>query len=128
MSPDLELKLVSDFPSLFRDYNGKPSETCMCYGMSFSDGWHDIFRELCVKLMELVNKLPEDERKDIYFLQVKEKFGAMRVYISCATPEIDALIDEYETKSCTVCEQCGKPGKIVGNGWSYAACPEHTRS
>lgn len=54
--------------------------------------------------------------------QVKEKFGTLRFYMTAQTPEMDAIIDEADRKSATTCEECGKPGKVIGGGWLYCRC------
>ena len=64
---------------------------------------------------------------DKHLSQIKEKFGALRVYVSDSNPEIQKIIRKYEELSVTICEHCGKPGKIVNdNYWMKTSCPEHT--
>lgn len=50
MTEELELKLVQEFPTLFRDYHGSPSETCMSWGCSCGDGWFTILWAMCSSL------------------------------------------------------------------------------
>lgn len=54
--------------------------------------------------------------------QVKEKFGTLRFYMTAETKEMRPIIEEAERKSAVTCEQCGKKGKLRGNGWLYTAC------
>ena len=57
---------------------------------------------------------------DYVVLQVKEKFGALRYYCQPSgddpAPEVcdalDAITDEAERRSATICERCGQPGRL----------------
>lgn len=63
----------------------------------------------------------------IQFTQIKEKFGTLRMYTTCCDNYIDGVIAMTESMSGITCEECGKPGKLRGGGWSYTACVEHTK-
>lgn len=102
------------------------------YGDNFyfecGDGWFDILLAATIKLDRLIRMYPKSIRQDIAALQVKEKYGALRFYISYYTEEIDEVIDAVEKQSAKICEVCGKEGSIKGALWLYAACEEHTRN
>lgn len=57
-------------------------------------------------------------------LQVKEKFGTLRYYCRASgddpEPELldamDAITDDAERASATICERCGQPGILHQNG------------
>jgi len=57
-------------------------------------------------------------------LQVKEKFGGLRFYISYGTKEIQDRIYKAEEESFKTCENCGKPGKLTGTYWIKTLCKE----
>lgn len=97
MSPELEKQLIEKYPVLFRDRYKSPQETCMCWGVEFSDGWYKIFDDLCAYLtrlskheilLRLKDEFKTDENKGyiyikqptVTFTQVKEKYGTIRVY------------------------------------------------
>ena len=97
MSPELQNKLIEKYPTLFKDRNKPPTQSLMCFGCEFQDGWYKIFDDLCQYLThlseheKLVELKPEFKTKenygymyikspDISFTQVKEKYGTMRVY------------------------------------------------
>lgn len=127
MKEELEAQLVKQFPLCFGDYGKDMRETCMYWGCSFSDGWFNLMKETCEKLEPLIKKYIEehpDEEKDWYprFSQLKEKYGMLSIYWASATDEMYAITDAAEEKSCEICEQCGVPGKIRGQGWLYCAC------
>lgn len=127
MNKELDDKLVQAFPNLYADRNAPMNMTAMCWGFEFGDGWKDIIWGLSEKLEAMILALPEEERKHYKASQCKEKFGSMRVYMTASTDEMEEAIDEAEMKSEKTCEICGKLGKIVGQGWYYAACREHCK-
>ena len=111
-------RLLKDFPKLYRQYNLPMTETCMCWGFDCEDGWFDLIYDLSQKL-EIVN--PECEAS-----QVKEKFGGLRFYTDSCNEEGHKLIREYQAKSYTICEVCGKPGKLREDiGWIRTLCEKH---
>lgn len=61
------------------------------------------------------------------FIQIKEKFGVLRVYLDHADERIVALTDTAETLSKTTCEECGAPGQLRSGGWLKTLCDEHAR-
>ena len=61
--------------------------------------------------------------KQIEFSQVKEKLGALRIYTHNSNDEFEGMIDFAEWLSRTVCEDCGKPGKLRSKGgWLRTTC------
>lgn len=130
MSPELDAALCRDFPLLYRDRNGDPKQTLMCFGFP-GDGWEPLIRELSAKLEALIAALPDDEERPRAF-QVKEKFGTLRFYMETSTSEIQDAIREAEDKSAFICEVCGKPGETRGVPlppakfrWIQTLCDEH---
>lgn len=67
-------------------------------------GWHSLLDELHA---ELVKVAPEYRTE-----QVKEKFAALRVYLSPWTDEAEEIVFRFEARSKTICEQCGEPGEV----------------
>jgi len=55
-------------------------------------------------------------------VQVKEKFGGLRFYMTCGSSEIFNLVEEAETLSYKTCEECGGPGEERGGGWIRTLC------
>jgi len=79
----------------------------------------------------LVNRVfdkMETIKGSIKILQVKEKWGGLRIYTDYSNNELDKVINDVEKKSLTICEVCGEPGKIRGKSWYYTACDNHTRT
>ena len=78
----------------------------MAFGFEIGKGWMPLLIELIDKIQMLVNNNPE--YADVEILQVKEKYGSLRVYLNYYYKEIEELIKEYEEKSCYICEECGR--------------------
>lgn len=119
MKKENEQKLFKRFPTIFpkgRDVN--PRRSLMNYGISVSDGWYDLIWKLCEDI--------EKKSKKVYAVQVKEKFGQLRFYLEGeVTRGILNLEIEAEQKSYSICEQCGKEGKLrMDLCWKRTLCDE----
>lgn len=128
-------RVVEACPSIFRTIedeveamqNGSLFHPIAFY-FECGDGWADLLVELCQKIRLRLNELPENVAKDIVAIQVKEKYGTLRFYLSSYDQVIESFIQDATHKSRLVCEQCGNPGQLRGNAWYYVACEEHTRA
>lgn len=95
-------------------------------GMSFELGWKGLVSHLCERIQDIVDSMPDDDRKKFRVDQIKQKFGTLRFYMSLYDDEIEAAIKEAETLSKSVCETCGDEGKIVTiGGFITPRCPRH---
>jgi hypothetical protein len=124
MTKELKDKLYVNYQGLFSRKDLPMSQTCMCWGIEVGDGWYNLIDELCSKLVALHPNIRAD--------QVKEKYGTLRFYISSEGKVPATLMDkaydledEYETKSSTICEECGNVGLLRGNGWLRTLCDAH---
>lgn len=66
-------------------------------------GWHPLVLEMCEKLAPHIDE-------NFRIMQIKEKFGALRVTAVGATSEACEIIEDYEQRSTHICEFCGAPG------------------
>lgn len=58
-------------------------------------------------------------------MQVKEKFGELRMYAGgCSGITLD-LLEDLCRESIKICEECGAPGKLRSGGWIRTLCDEH---
>lgn len=89
------------------------------WSMSAPPGWAMIVRELMADLGAL--------DPDIRVLQVKEKFGELRCYVSSSkSEEAEKLIDAATLVSQVTCQRCGQPGVLRHKGDLFATlCDEH---
>ena len=116
MNAELDKKLCEEFPSIFKNRNGKITETCMAWGFDCGDGWYPLLRALCLNIQHTKQEVTAD--------QVKEKYGGLRFYYSGGDRYIDGLVSMAETMSEYTCESCGdtSTAKIRGTHWLCCSC------
>lgn len=108
-TPDWIRDTKTRFPRLFRE----PDR----YDFTCGEGWKGIVTDLLEKL----DALPLPPLK---ILQIKQKFGELRVYVDGGSEETSQLIREAEAACQNVCEGCGVPGaKTNEGGWIRTLCP-----
>lgn len=106
----LKERLKENWPSVI-------AEDVHC-DLSCGAGWHPLIWALAQKIHSYNTK--HSPANPTVFLQIKEKFGGLRVYINGTTgaseeqlkdsDAIFAAIEFCENGSYAVCENCGKPG------------------
>lgn len=87
-------------------------------GLGIPRGWRSIVEDFMDTLIGT----------DYKVIQIKEKFGGLRIYINSPTKAeyvTDAYAKAVELASQT-CAICGKPGKLYAKGWMNVYCEEHT--
>lgn len=57
-----------------------------------------------------------------YAVQIKEKFGGLRIYMAGNIEGMFDIIDKAERKSYKICEFCGAPGKTRDGSWIFTLC------
>ena len=114
--------LLETYPKLYRQHGLPMTQTCMCWGFECSDGWFDIINELSEKLEQLNNTTYLEH--PVEAVQVKQKYGTLRFYLSGYNDEVHQLVNEAERKSAVTCEECGKPGVCRNDGWITTTCDE----
>jgi hypothetical protein len=83
---------------------------------SVGKGWGSLINEVFDFIEQ--NKISQK------VIQVKEKFGGLRIYTDY-NEELDKKIIEVCKRSFTICEECGSPGQLRGGSWYRTLCPEH---
>jgi len=118
MKDENELKLLKAFPKLYA-FATEFTEPIipMYFGFECGDGWFKLIWDLSKKLTAL--------SEDIQALQVKEKFGSLRFYVTGGSNKAYEAIERAERKSWKICEVCGAPGKLIDDGWMKTRCKEH---
>jgi hypothetical protein len=165
MRKELELKLVENYPDFFRGRDEPLTQNLMVFGCECGDGWYDLVDTFCKlaknklnrpRYITLKGELQSDNVKcepyiapDLKFVQIKEKFGTIRLYFDLTQPDgenkdrlveadIDKRFDEIWTTihayenytdylSGRTCEKCGKAGKMYTGGWYVTLCTEHAK-
>jgi len=116
MTPESDAKLRAAYPLVFQ-YPLMNDEPIRC-----GEGWFHLLWLLCGGLQETIEEVGfaaldhSDPQAVADFsqwraVQVKEKFGALRLYLHRETSEMTTLLDLAERLSQHVCDVCGKPGK-----------------
>ena len=124
MSPELDKQLCDKYPALFRDRHELPEYSAMSFGFECGDGWYNLIDDLCHCIQSVV-----DSRKiePVVVDHVKEKFGALRFYVSGGDDVIEGMIWMAEYMSTRICETCGEKGQLRYGGWITTACEDHAK-
>jgi hypothetical protein len=117
--------LYRSFPNLFRS---KPVVSVML-------GWHGLIADCAQEMQSVINKsmddLPDEEAEHPRIVDIKEKYGSMRISLSGYLTDdhrTEALYDilaKYEERSMRTCEVCGRPGSLTRKGWIRCVCKLH---
>jgi len=123
-----ELALVDDFPFLFQEWEQSEMQSCMGRGITCGKGWYGIIRAQSEELKAYNDALAEGLEK-VYYTQIKQKFGLLRVYTSTYHYEgsqpspVQAILTKYEKRSSKVCERCASEEDIqTSKGWMRVWC------
>ena len=171
MKTELQQKLIEKYPILFQDNNKSPKETLICFGICTGDGWYKILDDLFgyfYRIMDNEYYIPFKEEyvvegdaetygayikaPKIKLLQVKQKWGLLRVYTSVYDDKppseelskkfeegayertlksiyrkYDFAVDYAEYLSSKTCEICGKDGTQTNGYWIETLCNEHIK-
>ena len=139
MTEERDKTLCAKYPKIFRNRRGDPKQTLMCFGFEHDDGWFDIIDTLCHTIQHHLDwkrgsdkfkGMPDEEWDECHqtvAVQVKEKWGGLRFYVSNSDDYIDGAISLAESLSLRTCEQCGAPGKPRGGGWVRTLCDGHVK-
>jgi len=142
--------IAQEFAYMFKRTRG--GEDFFRYNPSIGEGWTPIFKRLCAQIDEV---LPTDAKRRFRLVQVKQKFGGLRVYfrfvgkktrlwvvvqfpqglVGTFKPQaagdlerqVQDLIDVAAGEAANTCETCGRqPAEIDGTGgWLVTLCEEH---
>jgi hypothetical protein len=127
MSPENTLKLLTQFPLLYRNLRGMNFEC--------GDGWFDLIYQASIQIEELAFKYGIAKTPETWpqFLIVKEKMGWLRMQglrnvNESFRREAYAILEFYEMQSMRICEICSAPANAdefcTPGGWLKTLCPE----
>lgn len=120
LSPPV-LELMDDFADLFGSAPHSPRETLMAFGFSCGPGWLPLIQGCLANLRLIVE---EDGLKDLRVIQVKEKYGQLRIYTNKGNDRVWDLLLRAEAASGQICERCGGPSQVAWKGgWLTTLCP-----
>lgn len=82
---------------------------------SVGSGWAELVRRA-------FEALPEGHT----IVQVKEKFGSLRIYFEPNQRAYEDLLDQLASESLAICEVCGNSGRLrTDRYWQRTLCDEH---
>lgn len=120
MSPELQEQLYEKYPRILASL-GNPSSPASC-STDCGDGWY----RLVERLLDCVQDLADEQGAMQHVaVQVKEKFGSLRVHWVASDERVDAMTVFAQALSCFICEQCGNPATRDTNGWIRTRCDKH---
>lgn len=120
------LQAKQDYDAI-KDHEGKLIYEAVYDDTTFGESTYN-YRITKEKIAEAEERMKEEEAKIPVVMQVKEKFGTLRFYVTGATDEQYAVISLAETMSSFTCEVCGERGKQTNkNGYIQTLCKEHCK-
>ena len=75
----------------------------------------------------LVNRAYDAKPDDVQIIDVKEKYGGLRIYPETAPGWYHDMLWDMIAESETICEVCGQPGTLRAKGWWKTLCDECKR-
>ncbi len=136
MREDLENKLYETYESILVDKCEHSGKVTKCH-LDIGSGWYDLVATICNGILthedsikawnEILKKRgePEKEFHPVKAVQIKEKFGGLRFYVSGGDEFIRGVIFTAEAMSRKICENCGERGKTSNEGWMVTLCDKH---
>lgn len=130
MDKNKQQKLYDSYPDLFVQKDWDKRKTCMCWGICCGDGWYGLIDRLCREIMNYVECENEERKKNNkeligvpQFSQIKEKFGLLRIYMDASCDDIEKIVNQAETASQFICEDCGTSENTdTYGGWILTLC------
>lgn len=121
MHDNLDSELCAKYPMLYKDRQGQPSKTSMCWGFKCNDGWYKIIDELSANLTSYAESINIDLTATV----VKEKFGALTFGVDFIDEIISGFIQAAYVQTRITCEMCGETGSRKQKyGWVKIVCPK----
>lgn len=118
-----KVKLIKNWKTIYiiteNPNKQKPQEPYELFGIECGKGWN----KLIIPILDYIDLYNSGHDDKIEILQIKEKFGGLRIYTSFSTPELDQLIDDAEEQSFKTCEYCGSTENVSQTtGWIKTLC------
>jgi hypothetical protein len=129
MHQKLSDRLIAAFPRLYRSWQKREMDQVWRTRQDFEcdDGWFALLWQVSAELEILIAALPEQEQGAYAPTNIKEKFGALRFYMTQHTTEMDRVISHAEGQSIHTCEVCGLPGtRLIHDQLIITRCLDHT--
>lgn len=123
MTPEFDSMLRTRHPRIFDTTGDVEQRPFTTRGVECADGWFDLIDALCESLQMATDYAGDHQ---VVAVQVKEKMGGLRFYVSNASDRQRGMIDMATAMSSRLCEQCGGPGQTVdASGRVMTRCAAH---
>ena len=112
-----------DFEELYNHF-----EQLFCpsfWGFEVGPGWFSIIAEFIIKLDLHLIKNPKI-KEDFIIMQIKEKFGSLRIYLHSSDFYINSLIAQTEKNAAEACTVCGEKVDTIFGVYS-SMCEKHIK-
>lgn len=91
------------------------------------DGWIPLIEDAKTIIAKYNQRLKDEHLagEPLEFVQIKEKWGGLCLYLNYYVPEISEKIHEIEGKSYGICEHCGTDQNVKTlrtHGWVMTLC------
>lgn len=122
-------RLISKYPFLMpRGWNEKkPDHYHYQWTLldGLCDGWRKAFGRMMLDDLMEACKRDEIDPKSLYIVEIKEKWGMMRLSLNNVGYNLQYVIDAYEEVSGNICCKCGKIDVPMTNfGWMLPLCQD----
>ncbi len=91
------------------------------------DGWFWLLLDTCRRLEALCANQLTAGKSVMVAVQVKQKYGALCIYVDDAPDAAHGVIADAEDASETVCEICAGNGSLRDGTWLWTLCDTHYR-
>lgn len=131
MSPEKSQTLYKTYPDFFAGVHQPITKSLMAFGCSCGDGWYPLIDTFCRLTQRVLSQ--EKTHTQFQFVQIKEKFGGLRLYYDLSLTgdlarqrELQATVKSFaefaEELSYQTCENTGLPGKLYQGEWYKTLC------
>jgi hypothetical protein len=138
MKQELQDQLFKKYPKIL--FKEEPAQFPIDQrGIECDDGWYSLIDKVCEEVQYLIDrsndyKLPRWKQflqfpnprviQQVRFVQIKEKFGLLRIYHTPTNNIIYTIINFAENLSASICEICGTSVDVTQNkeGWIRSLC------
>ena len=127
MTEDKIRELETKYP-----FVNDPNDPELSFAYGVCRGWLDEFEKMCAEIAAVLKEY-NCPLSTFQFVQVKEKFGEMRVYwdlefdfehedAATIYNKIDNIVDFHCAKTANICGVCGAPATVFSRGWVLPYC------
>ncbi len=124
MTPEKDDEICKKYPKIFKYRNSSDQRYPILWGISCGDGWANIIDNACKLIQHRCDIVSDKEKKEfqVSAVQIKQKFGTLRFYVTGGDEFTQGIISMAEAMSSTTCEDCGNYAVTSTDGWWMTQC------